>query len=71
MSAQRPGVGMTGFAILPPAPTAELDPDELDLLRQAAGILGGKRFAVLTEPASALIPVSLTTGARGLRRGIR
>lgn len=48
MSAQRPGVGMTGFAILPPAPTAELDPGELDLLRQAAGILGGKRFAVLT-----------------------
>ncbi|MDQ0030559.1 Sir2 family NAD-dependent protein deacetylase [Arthrobacter bambusae] len=48
MSAQRPGVGMTGFAILPPAPTAELDPGEVDLLRQAAGILGGKRLAVLT-----------------------
>lgn len=48
MSAQRPGVGMTGFAILPPAPTVELDAGELDFLRHAAGILGGKRFAVLT-----------------------
>ncbi len=48
MSAQRPGVGMTGFAIHPPAPTVELDEGELDVLRQAAGILGGKRFAVLT-----------------------
>jgi NAD-dependent SIR2 family protein deacetylase len=48
MSAQRPGVGMTGFAIHPPAPTVELDAGELDVLRQAAGILGGKRFAVLT-----------------------
>ncbi|GAA4031180.1 hypothetical protein GCM10023063_12350 [Arthrobacter methylotrophus] len=48
MSAQRPGVGMTGFAVLPSASTTELDRDELDALRQAAGILGGKRFAVLT-----------------------
>lgn len=48
MSAPRPGVGMTGFAILAPAPAAELDPDEMDLLGQAAGILGGKRLAVLT-----------------------
>ncbi|MCZ9884957.1 Sir2 family NAD-dependent protein deacetylase [Arthrobacter sp. B2a2-09] len=48
MSAQRPGVGMTGFAILPPAPTVELDAGELDVLRQAAAILGGKRIAVLT-----------------------
>lgn len=48
MSAQRPGVGMTGFAIHPPTPTVELDAGELDVLRQAAGILGGKRFAVLT-----------------------
>ncbi len=48
MSAPRPGVGMTGFAILPPAPAAELDPGEMELLGQAAGILGGKRLAVLT-----------------------
>ncbi|WP_442545564.1 Sir2 family NAD-dependent protein deacetylase [Arthrobacter sp. KN11-1C] len=48
MSAQRPGVGMTGFAILPPAPAAELDAGEVELLRQAGGILGGKRLAVLT-----------------------
>lgn len=48
MSSQRPGVGMTGFAILPPAPAAELDEGEVELLRQAAGILGGKRLAVLT-----------------------
>ncbi|MGM7778143.1 NAD-dependent protein deacetylase [Arthrobacter sp. KNU-44] len=48
MSAQRPGVGMTGFAILPPAPAVELDAGELDFLRRAARILGGKRFAVLT-----------------------
>lgn len=48
MSAQRPGVGMTGFAILPPAPTVELDAGEVDVLRQAAAILGGKQFAVLT-----------------------
>ncbi|WP_284762567.1 Sir2 family NAD-dependent protein deacetylase [Arthrobacter sp. efr-133-R2A-63] len=48
MSAPRPGVGMTGFAILAPAPAAELDPGEMELLGQAAGILGGKRLAVLT-----------------------
>ena len=48
MSAQRPGVGMTGFAILPPAPAAELSAGEVELLRQAVGILGGKRLAVLT-----------------------
>ncbi|MDP9903832.1 MULTISPECIES: Sir2 family NAD-dependent protein deacetylase [Arthrobacter] len=48
MSAQRPGVGMTGFAILPPASTVELDADEVDVLRRAAGVLGGKRLAVLT-----------------------
>lgn len=48
MSAQRPGVGMTGFAILPPASTVEVDADEVDVLRRAAGVLGGKRLAVLT-----------------------
>ncbi|WP_284751982.1 NAD-dependent protein deacetylase [Arthrobacter sp. efr-133-R2A-120] len=48
MSAQRPGVGMTGFAILPPAPAVELDTGEVDVLRRADGILGGKRLAVLT-----------------------
>jgi NAD-dependent SIR2 family protein deacetylase len=48
MRTQRPGVGMTGFAVLPPAATAALNADELDALRQAAGILGGKRLAVLT-----------------------
>lgn len=48
MSAQRPGVGMTGFAILPPAPAVELDAEEVAVLRQAGGILGGRRLAVLT-----------------------
>ncbi|MFF2296677.1 NAD-dependent protein deacetylase [Arthrobacter sp. NPDC058127] len=48
MSAQRPGIGMTGFAIRPPAPAVELDADEVDVLRRADGILGGKRLAVLT-----------------------
>ncbi|GAB3566451.1 hypothetical protein GCM10027405_25430 [Arthrobacter alkaliphilus] len=48
MSAQRPGIGMTGFAILPPAPAVELDAEEVAVLRKAAGILGGRRLAVLT-----------------------
>ncbi|UKA61365.1 NAD-dependent protein deacetylase [Arthrobacter sp. FW306-04-A] len=48
MSTQRPGVGMTGFAVLPPADTVGLDADELEALHQAARILGGRRLAVLT-----------------------
>ncbi|MHC6221306.1 NAD-dependent protein deacetylase [Arthrobacter sp. MMS24-S77] len=48
MSTQRPGVGMTGFAILAPADAVALGGDELESLREAARILGGKRLAVLT-----------------------
>lgn len=48
MSTKRPGVGMTGFAILPPADTVALDSDELEALSHAVRILGGKRLAILT-----------------------
>jgi NAD-dependent SIR2 family protein deacetylase len=48
MSQRTPGVGMTGFASMAPAPVAELDPKELELLGTAIELLGGKRLAVLT-----------------------
>ncbi|MBT8160238.1 MULTISPECIES: NAD-dependent protein deacetylase [Arthrobacter] len=48
MSAQRPGVGMTGFAILPLAAAMDIKAGEIAELQRAVGILGGKRLAVLT-----------------------
>ncbi|MEO3942742.1 NAD-dependent protein deacetylase [Paenarthrobacter nicotinovorans] len=48
MTDHRPGVGMTGFASMAPAPVSQLDPGELTAVRQAAGIIAGKRLAVLT-----------------------
>ena len=39
---------MTGFASMAPAPVSQLDPGELTAVRQAAGIIAGKRLAVLT-----------------------
>ncbi|MGJ3191338.1 NAD-dependent protein deacetylase [Paenarthrobacter sp. FR1] len=48
MSRTRPGVGMTGFASMPPAREVQLDSDELAAMRPALEILGGRRLAVLT-----------------------
>ncbi|MFE4195294.1 Sir2 family NAD-dependent protein deacetylase [Paenarthrobacter sp. NPDC056912] len=48
MSQGRPGVGMTGFASMPPAAVPPLSPGELEAVHQAVDILGGKRLAVLT-----------------------
>ncbi|NQD86780.1 NAD-dependent protein deacetylase [Paenarthrobacter sp. CM16] len=48
MSSVRPGVGMTGFASMAPAPVTQLGADELPAVRQAVGIISGKRLAVLT-----------------------
>ncbi|MBT2584257.1 NAD-dependent protein deacetylase [Arthrobacter sp. ISL-95] len=39
---------MTGFASMAPAPVAQLTPRELDELRAALDLLGGKRLTVLT-----------------------
>ncbi|WP_284980085.1 NAD-dependent protein deacetylase [Arthrobacter sp. fls2-241-R2A-200] len=43
-----PGVGMTGFASLPPAAPEVLDPRELEGLQAAVGVLAHRRLAVLT-----------------------
>ncbi|WP_090825289.1 MULTISPECIES: NAD-dependent protein deacetylase [unclassified Arthrobacter] len=48
MNLGRPGVGMTGFASMEPAPGAELDPSELHAVGLALDVLSGKRLAVLT-----------------------
>ncbi|PRB41918.1 NAD-dependent deacetylase [Arthrobacter sp. MYb23] len=48
MSHRGPGVGMTGFASMAPAPVAELGPQERTALRAALDLLAGKRMAVLT-----------------------
>ncbi|MEZ2390125.1 Sir2 family NAD-dependent protein deacetylase [bacterium RCC_150] len=48
MNGPRPGVGMTGFALLPPSAAVELESGELDALRRAREILRGRRLAVLT-----------------------
>ncbi|WP_426978358.1 NAD-dependent protein deacetylase [Pseudarthrobacter sp. O4] len=48
MRQRRPGIGMTGFASLPPVAAAEPARDELEVLREIHGILAGGRFAVLT-----------------------
>ncbi len=39
---------MTGFASMPSAPVAQLDPEELQALEAALELLSGKRLAVLT-----------------------
>ncbi|MFC8408969.1 NAD-dependent protein deacetylase [Arthrobacter sp. NPDC057259] len=48
MRQRRPGVGMTGFASLPPVTPAEPARDELKVLQEIHGVLAGKRFALLT-----------------------
>lgn len=48
MRQRRPGVGMTGFASLPPVTPAEPARNELEVLQKIHGVLAGKRFALLT-----------------------
>lgn len=48
MRQRRPGVGMTGFASLPPVTPAEPARGELEVLQEIHGVLAGKRFALLT-----------------------
>lgn len=48
MRQRRPGIGMTGFASLPPVRGAEPDPDELQVLGSIRDVLAGSRFALLT-----------------------
>ena len=48
MRQRRPGVGMTGFASLPPVTPAEPARDELEVLQEIHGVLARKRFALLT-----------------------
>lgn len=48
MRQRRPGVGMTGFASLPPVTAAGPARSELEVLREVHGILAGERFALLT-----------------------
>ena len=49
MRQRRPGVGMTGFASLPPVAAAEPAPRaNCEVLQDIHGVLAGKRFALLT-----------------------
>jgi NAD-dependent SIR2 family protein deacetylase len=48
MGERRPGLGMTGFASLPPVGAASPAPDELGVLRGIRDALAGTRFALLT-----------------------
>ena len=48
MRTRRPGVGMTGFASLPPAASAEPARGELEVLADIRDVLAGERFALLT-----------------------
>ncbi|MEV8040071.1 NAD-dependent protein deacetylase [Arthrobacter sp. NPDC080082] len=48
MRQRRPGVGMTGFASLPPVTPVEPARNELEVLQEIHGVLAGKRFALLT-----------------------
>ncbi|WP_309980221.1 NAD-dependent protein deacetylase [Arthrobacter oryzae] len=48
MSERRPGLGMTGFASLPPVSAAAPAPDQLGVLRGIRDALAGRRFALLT-----------------------
>jgi len=48
MSERRPGLGMTGFASLPPVSAASPAPDELGVLQDIRDTLAGTRFVLLT-----------------------
>lgn len=48
MRQRRPGIGMTGFASLPPIPSGEPARGELEVLQEIHSVLAGNRFAVLT-----------------------
>ncbi|MDT0194174.1 NAD-dependent protein deacetylase [Arthrobacter sp. AB6] len=48
MGGQRHGVGLTGFASMPPVPAAPPSEEELDVLVRIREVLAGGRFALLT-----------------------
>ena len=48
MEGQRHGVGLTGFASMPPAAAAAPSSQDLEVLRRIRDLLGGMRFALLT-----------------------
>jgi NAD-dependent SIR2 family protein deacetylase len=48
MEGQRHGVGLTGFASMPPVPAAAPSSQDLEVLRRIRDLLGGMRFALLT-----------------------
>lgn len=48
MRQRRPGIGMTGFASLPPVTAVEPARSDLEVLQDIHGVLAGKRFALLT-----------------------
>jgi NAD-dependent SIR2 family protein deacetylase len=48
MDGQRHGVGLTGFASMPPAPHASPSGEDLEVLGRIRDLLGGMRFALLT-----------------------
>ena len=48
MAERRHGVGLTGFASMPPVPTALPSADELEVLVRIRDLLAGARFALLT-----------------------
>ncbi|MFI2562526.1 NAD-dependent protein deacetylase [Paenarthrobacter sp. NPDC018779] len=48
MASARPGVGMTGFASMPPVSADALAPDEVAALKDASLVLAGRRLAMLT-----------------------
>lgn len=48
MAEQRTGIGLTGFASLPPVPAALPSPAERDVLLEIRETLAGNRFALLT-----------------------
>jgi NAD-dependent SIR2 family protein deacetylase len=48
MEQRRAGVGLTGFASMPPVTSTRPSADELDVLLRVRGVLAGKPFALLT-----------------------
>ena len=48
MAERRHGVGLTGFASMPPVPTSLPSADELEVLVRIRDLLAGARFALLT-----------------------
>lgn len=48
MGGQRHGVGLTGFASMPPVPARPPSAEELDVLVRIRDVLAGDRFALLT-----------------------